>query len=216
MIVKQNLAYDELIKGIWRDNPVFVQVLGMCPMLAVTNSAINAIAMGMATFFVLVGSSFLVSSLRQWIPKQVRISCFIIIIATFVTVADYTLLALVPKVHKELGAFIPLIVANCMILGRQEAFSSRYPVKLAVFDAIGMAGGFLLALFSLGAIREILGDGALFGVSLFGEQFEPWIIMILPPGGFLTLGLILLFFNWFKLKKDEFLADVAEAERSGR
>ena len=215
MISSDKHNYDEFIKGIWRDNPVFVQVLGMCPMLAVTNSAINAIAMGMATFFVLVGSSFLVSSFRTWIPKQVRISCFIIIIATFVTVADYTLLALVPKVHKELGAFIPLIVANCMILGRQEAFASRYPVRLAVLDAMGMASGFLLALFSLGAIREILGDGALFGVNLFGENYEPWIIMILPPGGFLTLGVILLFFNWFKLKKDEFLADVAEAERGG-
>jgi electron transport complex protein RnfE len=213
--MKRDEAYNELIKGIWRDNPVFVQVLGMCPMLAVTNSAINALAMGLATFFVLVGSSFLVSSFRKLIPKQVRISCFIIIIATFVTVADYTLLALVPKVHKELGAFIPLIVANCMILGRQEAFAAKYPVRRAVLDAVGMAGGFLLALFSLGAVRELLGDGALFGVSLFGENFEPWIIMILPPGGFLTLGVILLFFNWFKYKKDEFLADVAAAERSG-
>jgi len=214
--MKRSESYEEFIKGIWRDNPVFAQVLGMCPMLAVTNSAVNALAMGMATFFVLVGSSFLVSSFRHLIPKQVRISCFIIIIATFVTVADYTLLALVPDVHKELGAFIPLIVANCMILGRQEAFASRYPTRLAVMDAMGMAGGFMLALFSLGAIREILGDGALFGVSLFGAGFEPWVIMILPPGGFLTLGLILLFFNWFKQKKDEFLADVAAAERSGR
>ncbi len=214
MMANDKQPYDEFIKGIWRDNPVFVQVLGMCPMLAVTNSAVNALAMGMATFFVLVGSSFLVSSFRNWIPKQVRISCFIIIIATFVTVADYTLLALVPKVHKELGAFIPLIVANCMILGRQEAFSSRHPVRLAVLDAMGMASGFMIALFSLGAIREILGDGALFGVSLFSENFEPWIIMILPPGGFLTLGVILLLFNWFKFKKDEFLADVAKAERS--
>ena len=213
--MKNNQAQEEFIKGIWRDNPVFVQVLGMCPMLAVTNSAINAIAMGVATFFVLVGSSFLVSSFRHVIPKQVRISCFIIIIATFVTVVDYTLLALVPQVHKELGAFIPLIVANCLILGRQEAFASRYPTKLAVLDAMGMASGFLLALLSLGAIREILGDGALFGVKLFGENFEPWVIMILPPGGFLTLGVILLFFNWFKYKKDEFLEDVAEAERSG-
>ena len=213
--MKKNESYEEFIKGIWRDNPVFVQVLGMCPMLAVTNSAINAIAMGLATFFVLVGSSFLVSSFRNWIPKQVRISCFIIIIATFVTVADYTLLALVPTVHKELGAFIALIVVNCMILGRQEAFASRYPTRLAVMDAMGMASGFMLALFSLGAIREILGDGALFGMNLFGTNFEPWIIMILPPGGFLTLGVILLFFNWFKLKKDEFLAEVAEAERSG-
>jgi electron transport complex protein RnfE len=213
--MKKNESHEEFIKGIWRDNPVFVQVLGMCPMLAVTNSAINAIAMGMATFFVLVGSSFLVSTCRHLIPKQVRISCFIIIIATFVTIADYTLLALVPAVHKELGAFIPLIVANCLILGRQEAFASRYPTKLAVMDAMGMASGFLLALLSLGSIREILGDGALFGMNLFGEHFEPWVIMILPPGGFLTLGVILLFFNWFKLKKDEFLEDVAAAERGG-
>ena len=213
--MKKNQAQEEFIKGIWRDNPVFVQVLGMCPMLAVTNSAINAIAMGGATFFVLVGSSFLVSTFRHVIPKQVRISCFIIIIATFVTIADYTLLALVPGVHKELGAFIPLIVANCLILGRQEAFASKHPTKLAVMDAVGMASGFMLALLSLGAVREILGDGALFGVNLFGENFEPWVIMILPPGGFLTLGVILLFFNWFKYKKDEFLEDVAAAERSG-
>jgi electron transport complex protein RnfE len=213
--MNKNQSYEEFIKGLWRDNPVFVQVLGMCPMLAVTNSAVNAIAMGGATFFVLVGSSFLVSSFRNLIPKQVRISCFIIIIATFVTIADYSLLALAPKVHKELGAFIPLIVANCLILGRQEAFASRYPTKLAVMDALGMATGFVIALFSLGAIREILGSGSLFGVSLFGDNFEPWVIMILPPGGFLTLGAILLFFNWFQRKKDEFLADVANAERSG-
>jgi len=213
--MKKTESREELIKGVWRDNPVFVQVLGMCPMLAVTNSAINAVAMGLATFFVLVGSSFLVSTFRQLIPKQVRISCFIIIIATFVTIADYTLLALVPTVHKELGAFIPLIVANCLILGRQEAFASKHSTKLAVMDAIGMASGFLLALLSLGAVREILGDGALFGMNLFGENFEPWVIMILPPGGFLTLGVILLFFNWFKLKKDEFLQQVAEAERGG-
>jgi len=213
MAENQNESYEAFIKGIWRDNPVFVQVLGMCPMLAVTNSAINAVAMGMATLFVLVGSSFLVSSFKQWIPKQVRISSFIIIIATFVTVADYTLLALVPKVHKELGAFIPLIVANCMILGRQEAFASRNTVRLAVMDALGMAGGFMVALFSLGAIREILGNGSLFGVDLFGEHFEPWVIMILPPGGFLTLGLILLFFNWVTQQKDKFIAQVVEAER---
>ena len=215
MAKKQSESYETLMRGIWRDNPVFVQVLGMCPMLAVTNSAINAVAMGGATFFVLVGSSFLVSSFKQWIPKQVRISSYIIIIATFVTVADYSLLALVPKVHKELGAFIPLIVANCMILGRQEAFASRNTVRLAVLDAIGMAGGFMFALFSLGAVREILGEGALFGVDLFGANFEPWVIMILPPGGFLTLGLILLFFNWFTARKNEFIEQVAAAEQRG-
>ena len=169
---KEN-AYEEFVKGLWRDNPVFVQVLGMCPMLAVTNSAINAIAMGLATFFVLVGSSFLVSSLRRWIPKQIRISCYIIIIATFVTVTDFTLQALVPKVHKELGAFIPLIVANCMILGRQEAFAAKHSVRLAVIDALGMASGFMFALFTLGAVREILGEGALFGVTCSAPTSSP-------------------------------------------
>ncbi len=206
-------AYEEMIKGLWRDNPVFVQVLGMCPMLAVTNSAINAVAMGLATFFVLVGSSFLVALFKGVIPKQVRISIYIVIIATFVTVADYTLLALFPAVHKELGAFIPLIVANCMILGRQEAFASRHTVKYAVMDAIGMSLGFLIALLSLGGVREILGEGKLFGVSLFGDSFEPWVIMILPPGGFITLGFILLFFNWVSQKRERFIAEVIASQR---
>lgn len=205
-------AYNEFTKGIWKENPVFVQVLGMCPMLAVTNSAINAIAMGLATFFVLVGSSTLVSLFKNFIPKQVRISCYIIIIATFVTVADYTLQALIPEVHKELGAFVPLIVVNCMILGRQEAFASKHPVGLAIADALGTAIGFLFALFTLGAVREILGNGTLFGFSLFGAGFEPWIVMLLPPGGFLMLGLILLFFNWLQEKKDKAMAQLATTE----
>ena len=185
----------EFLKGVWRENPVFVQVLGMCPMLAVTNSAVNALAMGGATTFVLLGSSLLVSLLRKLIAKQVRISTYIIIIATFVTVADFTLQALMPSVHKELGAFISLIVVNCLILGRQEAFASKQPVHLALADAAGMAVGFTFALFCLGGTREILGAGSLFGVSLFGPSFEPWVIMLLPPGGFLMLGLILLLFN---------------------
>lgn len=209
MAKTQQDAYQQFIKGIWRENPVFVQVLGMCPMLAVTNSAINALAMGGATFFVLVASSILVSSLKQWIPKQVRISTYIIIIATFVTVTDFTLQALVPEVHKELGAFIPLIVANCMILGRQEAFASKSTVPLAILDALGMATGFLFALFALGGVREILGEGRLFGISLFGPDFEPWVIMILPPGGFLTLGLLLLFFSWVQERKERLAAQLA-------
>lgn len=188
-------AYEEFAKGIWRENPVFVAVLGMCPMLAVTNTAINALAMAGATMFVLIGSSVLVSLLRHYIPKQVRITTYIIIIATFVTVADLVLMAFLPAVHKELGAFIALIVVNCLILGRQEAFSSRNTVGLALADSTGMSIGFALALFCLGASREVLGFGSLFEVSLFGPQFEPWVVMILPPGGFLMLGLILLLFN---------------------
>lgn len=200
-------GYEEFAKGIWRENPVFIQVLGMCPMLAVTNSAINAVALSLATLFVLVGSSILVSSLKNWIPKQVRISSYVIIIATFVTVADFTLLALVPKVHKELGAFIPLIVANCMILGRQEAFASKNTVSMAISDALGASTGFAIALLTLGAVREILGNGSLFNFPLFGAHFEPWVIMILPPGGFLSLGLILLFFNWVKERREQSAAE---------
>ena len=193
------LTHAEFVKGLWRENPVFVQVLGMCPMLAVTNSAINALAMGAATAFVLLGSSTLVSLLRRHIPKQVRISTYVVIIATFVTVVDMLLQALVPDVHRELGAFISLIVVNCLILGRQEAFASKRPLGLALCDAAGMALGFAFALLCLGATREVLGSGSLFGFDLFGPNFEPWVIMILPPGGFLMLGVILFAFSWAKV-----------------
>jgi electron transport complex protein RnfE len=187
----QEQAYEELVKGIWKENPVFIQLLGLCPALAVTNTAINAVAMSGATAFVLLGSSLLVSLMRNYIPKQVRITTFIIIIATFVTVADYTLLALAPDVHKELGAFIMLIVVNCLILGRQEAFASRNRTRVAMADAAGMVIGFAVALIMLGSVREILGYGTLFKIPVFGPSFEPWVIMILPPGAFLSLGLML-------------------------
>lgn len=196
-------AYQEFIKGLWKENPIFVSVLGMCPTLAVTNSAINGLAMGLATTFVLIGSSFLVSMMRHWIPKQVRITTYIVIIATFVSAVDLMLEALVPKIHKELGAFIALIVVNCIILGRQEAFASKNPPWLSILDALGMSIGFIFALLMLGGIREILGNGSFFGISLFGNQFEPWVIMILPPGGFLLLGFLLLFFNWLKAYRAE-------------
>jgi electron transport complex protein RnfE len=203
-------VYAEFIKGVWKENPVFVQVLGMCPALAVTNTAINGVAMGAATFFVLTCSSLLISSLRKLIPKQVRISTFIIVIATFVTVADFSLQALAPAVHRELGAFISLIVVNCLILGRQEAFASKQPIHLAVADAVGMGAGFTLALTSLGGLREILGKGALFGFPLFGDSFQPWVVMILPPGGFLMLGLMLLAFAWVKEARQRTLARLDE------
>lgn len=184
----------EFVKGLWRENPVFVQVLGMCPALAVTNTAVNGLAMGGATLFVLLCSSLMVSALRRLIPKPVRISTYIVVIATFVTVADFALQAAVPAVHRELGAFIALIVVNCLILGRQEAFASKRSIGPAAADALGMGGGFLLALTLLGGAREVLGKGSLFGVSLFGPSFEPWVIMILPPGGFFMLGFLLLGF----------------------
>jgi len=193
-MAQRSSASDEVAKGFWKENPVFVQLLGLCPALAVTNSAINGLAMGAATTFVLMGSSLLVSSLRNLIPKQVRIITFIMIIATFVTVIDFTLQALTPLIHKELGAFVALIVVNCLILGRQEAFASRKPLGPALCDALGMSLGFTFALVLLGGIREVLGSGSLFGVSLFGPNFDPWVIMILPPGGFITLGFLLALF----------------------
>lgn len=205
--------YAELVKGLWRENPVFVQVLGMCPMLAVTNSAINGLAMGAATFFVLVGSSLLISALKSVIPKPVRISTYIIVIATFVTVADFILQAVAPLVHRELGAFISLIVVNCLILGRQEAFASKQPVRLAVADALGMGGGFAVALVILGGTREVLGAGSLFGVALFGPSFEPWVVMLLPPGGFLMLGFLLLAFATIKEARTK-LAERLEERRA--
>ncbi len=203
----QGRAWQEYSKGLWRENPIFAMVLGMCPTLAVTNSAINALAMGLATTFVLVGSSTLISLLRNHIPKQVRISTFIVVIATFVTVADYTLEAIAYDIHKELGAFIALIVVNCIILGRQEAFASKNTVFYSIMDALGMGSGFTFALLLLGSSREILGSGSLFGIDLFGPHYEPWVIMILPPGGFIMLGLILLGFNalgeWRQRLRDE-------------
>jgi electron transport complex protein RnfE len=192
--VQRQSAGAEFVKGIWKENPVFVAALGLCPALAVTNSLINGLAMGTATCFVLMGSSILISLLRNFIPKQVRISIFIIVIATFVTTVDFVLAALLPEVHKQLGAFIALIVVNCLILGRQEAFASKNPVGLSIADAAGMSLGFGLALTLIGGIREVLGAGSLGGFSLFGDHFEPWVIMLLPPGGFLTTGALLMLF----------------------
>jgi len=173
----------------------------MCPALAVSNTAINSMAMGLATTFVLVFSSILVSSMRNLIPNQVRLPAFVVIIASMVTVIDFLLAAIVPDIHKTLGAFIALIVVNCIILGRQEAFAAKNNVKRSALDALGMGLGFTFALLCIGSIREILGSGTLFNVPLFSDKFEPWVIMILPPGGFFTLGFLLLFINWYKQKR---------------
>jgi len=192
---------DEFIKGLWRENPVFVQVLGMCPVLAVSNTAQNALAMGLATAFVLLMSNILVASLRNFIPKQVRLASFILIIATFVTIVDYAIQAISVDLHKNLGAFISLIVVNCLILSRAEDFASKNSIGKSIMDALGMGLGFVFALFCLGAVRELLGNGTLFNIEVFPGSFQEWIIMILPAGGFFTLALWLLLFNFFKSKK---------------
>ncbi len=199
--MRQTTPSEDLVRGIWKENPVLVQLLGLCPTLAVTNTVENSIAMGLATFFVLVGSSVLVSSLKRWIPKEVRISAYILVIATFVTLADMVLEAVVPEIHKALGAFIALIVVNCIILGRQEAFASKNTVWRSILDAVGSGLGFIVTLLMMGSVRELLGNGTLLGHPVLGPHFEPWVIMILPPGGFFTLGIILLSFGWWKERR---------------
>lgn len=194
---------DVFLNGLWKQNPVFVQVLGMCPVLAVTNTAINSLAMGLATLFVLVMSNLLVSSLRRTIPQQVRIATYIMIIATFVTAVDYIIQAINLELHKALGAFVSLIVVNCLILGRAEAFASRNTVKKSVLDGLGMGIGFTFSLLCLGIVRELLGNGSIFNVPLFSDNYQEWIVMILPGGGFFTLGVLLLVFNWVKRKQEQ-------------
>jgi electron transport complex protein RnfE len=189
---------DEFIKGLWAQNPVFVQVLGMCPTLAVTNTATNALAMGLATAFVLLMSNLMVSSLRHIIPKQVRIASYIAIIATFVTAVDYIIQAVSLELHKSLGAFVSLIVVNCLILGRAEAFASKNNVKRSVYDALGMGMGFTLALLCLGVVRELLGNGSFFTLTITPDSFEKWVIMLLPSGGFFVLALWMLVINRLK------------------
>lgn len=181
----------EYLKGLWDENPVFRQLLGMCPTLAVSNAVINGLAMGLATSFVLIFSSLVVSSIKKLIPNQVRIASYIVIIASFVTIADRFLAAFFPPISKALGPYVPLIVVNCIILGRQEAFSSKNSPGRSLIDALGMSTGFVLALLVLSTIREILGAGTFLGHQVLGAWFKPWIIMILPAGAFITLGILL-------------------------
>ncbi|MDH4038362.1 MAG: electron transport complex subunit E [Candidatus Krumholzibacteria bacterium] len=192
---------ETFLKGLWKENPVFVMLLGMCPTLAVTNSVINGLAMGLATTFVLVMSSTIVSLARRFIPGEIRIASFILIIATFVTVVDYVIQAVSLDIYRALGAFISLIVVNCIILGRAEAFASKNPVRHSVLDATGMGLGFTIACFSLGAVRELLGNGTFAGIPVLGSAFEPWTIMALPGGAFFVLGGWLLLFSWLRERK---------------
>lgn len=215
---KQVTLLKEFTKGLWEINPTFKQILGMCPTLAVTVSAINGIAMALATTFVLFFSSLLISLIRKWIPNQVRIASYIVIIATFVTIVDLVMKAQFPDLSKALGPFIPLIVVNCIILGRAEAFASKNNPLRSMLDALGNGTGFLISLFVLGSIREIIGSRTILGYQILSNGFEPWLIMILPAGAFLTLGLMMGFANLYieRKKNLEREALIAQYKRVGR
>lgn len=203
----------DFLKGLWDQNPVLRQLLGLCPTLAVTTSAVNGLGMGMATTFVLVCASLIISLVRKAIPSQVRIASFIVVIATFVTIVDLTMKAKFPELSKSLGAFIPLIVVNCIILGRAEAFASKNNPFRSIVDALGMGLGFTATLTVLGSIRELLGNRTIFGAQLLPNAWEPWIVMILPAGAFLTLGLMLGIANKITEKRER-AAIVAAQRRS--
>ncbi len=192
-----NLA--ELTKGLWRENPVFRLLLGFCPTLAVTTSALDGLGMGVSTLAVLLGSNIVIALIKDLIPDKVRIPAFIVVIATFVTIVDLSLQAWAFELHKSLGIFIPLIVVNCIILGRAEAFASKRGVWPSILDALGMGLGFTLGLGVLGLIREVLGNGTAFGVQLVAQP--PFLLMVLPPGAFMTLGLLLAAMNWFDARR---------------
>ena len=188
-------AWKVFIRGLWEEVPVFRLLLGLCPTLAVTTSLENGLGMGLATTSVLLGSNLVVSLLHKFIPDKIRIPSFIVVIASFVTIVDLVMHGFTPDLHKALGIFIPLIVVNCLILGRAEAFASKNGLSHSLLDALGMGLGFTLALGILGAVREILGAGSLAGLVLFPESFQPVLILILPPGGFIAYGLLLAGFN---------------------
>lgn len=184
-----------LTRGILRENPIFVMLLGMCPTLGVTTSAVNGLGMGLATMFVLMLSNLAISSVKNLIPAMIRIPSFIVIIASFVTVLEMLMQAYVPVLYAALGIYIPLIVVNCIILGRAEAFASKNTVVQSLLDAIGMGIGFTWALTILGALREILGNGSLFGWSFVAEEAHPMLLFIMPPGAFLALAAIIIVVN---------------------
>ncbi len=199
-----------LSRGLWKENPVLVLLLGMCPTLAVTTSAYNGLGMGVATLAVLLGSNIFVSLIRSLIPKKVRIPCYIVVIATFVTLVDMILEAFVNNLHSSLGLFIPLIVVNCIILGRAEAFASKNTLGRSALDAVGMGLGFTLTLFALGSVREILGNGTwtllqyqeiLIQLRLLSKSTDPILVMILPPGAFIALGFFIAGMNAIVARK---------------
>ena len=190
-------AMTELVKGVYRENPVFRLALGLCPALAVSTSVENALGMGAAATFVLLGSNIVISLVRKAIPAKVRIPCFIVVIATFVVIVELVMKAFMFQLSQSLGIFIPLIVVNCIILGRAEAFAAKNPPHLAAADGLGVGLGFTLSLTILGAVREVLGKGTFLGASVFGDAFEPFGLMAEAPGAFIGLGMLLFIMNAF-------------------
>ena len=197
-----NSLFYEFKKGLWQEIPPFRLVLGTCPTLAVTNSVINGISMGLATLFVLLFANIIISALRKYVAVQVRIAAYVVIIALLVTVADMFMAAVFPAISKALGPYIPLIIVNCIILGRAEAFAQKNPVVPSIADALGIGIGFTLSLATMGLIRELLGFGSIFNVKLLGDWFEPWIVMILPAGAFLVYGGLVALVNWISSRKE--------------
>lgn len=193
--------WHEFKKGLWQELPPFRLILGMCPTLAVTNSVINGIAMGLATSFVLLSSNISVSLIRKIVPSQVRIATYVVVIAMYVTVADLFLAAIFPPISKALGPYVPLIVVNCIILGRAEGFAQKNPLTPSIMDALGIGIGFTLSLSLMGGIREIFGFGSILDIKLLGTWFEPWIVMILPAGAFFVFGFLVALTNYLSRKK---------------
>ncbi|MDD6209287.1 MAG: electron transport complex subunit E [Bacteroidales bacterium] len=196
--MKQNRALQTFFNGLIKENPVFVLMLGMCPTLGTTSTALNGLGMGLATTFVLFCSNMAISALKQFIPDQVRIPAFIVIIATFVTVVQMFMEAYLPALYESLGLFIPLIVVNCIVLGRAESFAAKNSVGLSFFDGVGIGLGFTLGLTLLGAIRELAGTGKLFSLTIYPEEYGA-LIFVLAPGAFIVLGYLIAAFN--KIRK---------------
>ena len=194
--------FSELQKGILKENPLFVQVLGVCPALATTTSLTNALGMGAAFSLVLIFSNLLISALKSFIPDQIRIPCYIVVIASLVTVTEMLMNALVPDIYAALGIFIPLIVVNCIILGRAEAFASKNGLWTSFQDAVGMGLGYTLALSFVGSVREILGAGTLLGFPVLGASYQPILLMLMPPGAFITMGFLFAGVNYLKQRKE--------------
>ncbi len=190
---------ENFAKGLIDENPVFVLLLGLCPALGVTTSAINGLGMGLATMFVLLMSNLVISMVRSFIPQKVRIPSFIVVIASFVTVVDLVMAGFAPGLHEQLGLFIPLIVVNCIVLGRAEAYASKHALKSSIIDGLGMGVGFTFALTTLGGIREVLGSLSLFGFKFW--EADGMILFILAPGAFIALGFIIGYFEWRKNRK---------------